>query len=233
MLLGRILNIFIVLMGIWNVIATFVFGYPPGAFSFWNTLLAGVLIAALAGAAYVYEDRAISAILDVAAALVGAWLVAAPFILSFAYNSLQFSSNPTIIGIVVIFLGGLAALQSRPRQPYATRLEMQSAGEPPQPVYGRGQGAPSGVQRTDQPAMEEQTGGTPFSIPDAKLLDAVVKKLDRNWQLSPSTIQVEAHHGVVTLSGEVDTIEAREIARQTAESVAGVLQVVNELHTPE
>jgi osmotically-inducible protein OsmY len=53
-----------------------------------------------------------------------------------------------------------------------------------------------------------------------------------NPRLQPFAIDVSATDGVVTLIGSVDSSRTRTEAEQTARSVTGVIDVVNQLSVP-
>jgi osmotically-inducible protein OsmY len=67
---------------------------------------------------------------------------------------------------------------------------------------------------------------------DWALANNVRNHLRDNPRLQPFAIEVSAADGVVTLSGSVDSDRTRTEAEQTARSVTGVIDVVNQLSVP-
>ena len=67
---------------------------------------------------------------------------------------------------------------------------------------------------------------------DWMLANNVRNHLRDNPRLRPFAIDVSATDGVVTLSGSVDSSRTRTDAEQTARSVTGVIDVVNQLSAP-
>jgi osmotically-inducible protein OsmY len=67
---------------------------------------------------------------------------------------------------------------------------------------------------------------------DWMLANNVRNHLHDNPRLRPFAIDVSATDGVVTLIGSVDSSRTRTEAEQTARSVAGVIDVVNQLSAP-
>jgi osmotically-inducible protein OsmY len=64
------------------------------------------------------------------------------------------------------------------------------------------------------------------------LANNVRNHLHDNPRLRPFSIDVSAADGVVTLNGSVDSPRTRTEAEQTARSVTGVTDVVNQLSVP-
>jgi hypothetical protein len=83
----------------------------------------------------------------------------------------------------------------------------------PGPYSGRG---PRGYQRSDERIREE-----------------ICDRLTQHGQLDASDVQVQVNHGEVTLQGTVDHREAKRSAEDTAESVAGVRDVHNQLRVQQ
>jgi osmotically-inducible protein OsmY len=64
---------------------------------------------------------------------------------------------------------------------------------------------------------------------DERIQGDVSERLAAELPDDAAQIQVEVTHGEVTLAGTVDTSEARRGAEDVAESVAGVVSVMNNL----
>ncbi|MBX5462603.1 MAG: BON domain-containing protein [Steroidobacteraceae bacterium] len=73
-----------------------------------------------------------------------------------------------------------------------------------------------------------QSGRTPAQVQaDSALSTAVRSRLAADAQLKALNIRVDAHQGVVTLRGQVATVEQRNAAAAAARSVKGVKSVQN------
>jgi osmotically-inducible protein OsmY len=64
---------------------------------------------------------------------------------------------------------------------------------------------------------------------DERIQGDVSERLATELPADAGQIQVEVTHGEVTLAGTVDTSESRRGAEDVAESVAGVVSVMNNL----
>jgi osmotically-inducible protein OsmY len=64
---------------------------------------------------------------------------------------------------------------------------------------------------------------------DERIQGDVSDRLAAELPADAAQIQVDATHGEVTLAGTVDTAEARRRAENVAESIAGVVSVMNNL----
>jgi len=53
--------------------------------------------------------------------------------------------------------------------------------------------------------------------------------LHRSWYYDPNTIKVSAHGGAITLTGDVTTFNARDLAGATAWSAPGATSVENDI----
>lgn len=98
------------LLGLWLVIAPFLLSYATSA-SRGNDITIGVIIALLATFRLLGAYRA--AWLSWLNALLGIWLIVAPFILG--YDSSRALWNDVIVGLFIAFLGLWSATASRSR----------------------------------------------------------------------------------------------------------------------
>ena len=64
---------------------------------------------------------------------------------------------------------------------------------------------------------------------DERIQRDVSEQLSAELPVDAAQIQVDATHGEVTLAGTVHTPEARRRAEDVAESIAGVVSVMNNL----
>jgi hypothetical protein len=87
--------------------------------------------------------------------------------------------------------------------------------------------APIPVAET-KPAVEAAPG-TATAPTDASITQAVNEKLLLQPETSSEKIAVDTHEGVVTLSGTVKSMEAKEQVIRTARGTQGVLRVEDKL----
>lgn len=102
-----------ILAGLWLVMAPFVLGYATVTNALWNDVIMGIAIVLLAGSREFGEGYRV-AWPSWIAALIGLWLIIAPFALGYSFitNAVW---NDVIIGIAVAFLATWSAL-STPRE---------------------------------------------------------------------------------------------------------------------
>ena len=115
---GKGLSAIIALLGLWMILQAVVFDVVPA--QFWNDVIVGVLLIAVGG--YNYYRRSNEEIGSVAAAglaaLLGLWLVAAPFVLGAdaglteTTNDLAFW-NDIVVGLLALALGAYSAYEAR------------------------------------------------------------------------------------------------------------------------
>ena len=92
-------------LGIWLLLAPFVLMYGVSAAT-WNDIVLGVLIATLGAVRAFGAYRASS--LSWTNGVLGAWLIAAPFVLGYAANAAALW-NDVIVGLVVMVLAWRSA----------------------------------------------------------------------------------------------------------------------------
>ena len=64
----------------------------------------------------------------------------------------------------------------------------------------------------------------------ARVKDAVLKELREDMRVNEAEIGVAVEHGVVTLSGRVDTEAEKLAAQEAAHRAPGVLDIANDIH---
>ena len=96
-----------VLAGIWEVLAPFILGYAAEATPTTNAILVGLIVTVLAAIRFLGAYRA--AWMSWVNAALGAWLIAAPFILGYFGTP---RINDIILGIIIAFFGTWSALAS-------------------------------------------------------------------------------------------------------------------------
>lgn len=97
-----------VIAGLWLLAAPFALSYFPGSTEYANDLFFGAIIVALAGARFLGAYRA--AWLSWVNAVVGIWLIVAPFVLNYTTSNARY--NDIIIGVLVTIFAIASALSS-------------------------------------------------------------------------------------------------------------------------
>ncbi len=105
---AKTLNWVIAVAGVWEVLAPFILSYSQTKTAMWDAMIIGIVLAVLgAWAGLANETKTVKALSWVNAVL-GLWLVIAPFIL--AYSGVAAAMwNDIIVGIIVVVLGVWAA----------------------------------------------------------------------------------------------------------------------------
>jgi hypothetical protein len=98
-----------ILAGLWLIIAAFALGYADITRALWNDIILGVAIVAIAAVRVASERLPWLSWIEL---VLGAWLIAAPFVLGYADVSRPFV-NDVIVGAIVVFLSGFSALAYR------------------------------------------------------------------------------------------------------------------------
>lgn len=122
---GKWISAIIALLGLWMIVEALWLDLVPG--QFWNDVVVGALLLVVGG--YNYSRRANeqlgSAAAAVVAALVGLWLVVAPFVLGGGEVGLSTNEvgfwNDIVVGLVVLALGAYSAYEIRDRRREAVR----------------------------------------------------------------------------------------------------------------
>ena len=124
---GKWLSGIIALLGAWLIIQTFLFDMV--ASQFWNDIIVGALLLGLGGYNYSRrgKDQVGSAGAAAIAALLGLWLIAAPFMFGWdagateAVNPLVFW-NDIAVGLIALGVGAFSAYAARDQKKEARRL---------------------------------------------------------------------------------------------------------------
>jgi thiol:disulfide interchange protein len=124
---GKWLSGIIALLGLWMLVQAVLFDIV--ASQFWNDVLVGALLLAVGGYNYSRRgsDKVGSVGAAVVAALLGLWLVAAPFLFGAdtgateAVNDLAFW-NDIVVGLVAFAVGAFSAYAARDQKQEARRL---------------------------------------------------------------------------------------------------------------
>lgn len=123
---GKWLSAILGLLGLWMLAQAALFELSAG--QFWNDILVGALL--LAVGAYNYYRRSNENFGNVAAAsiaaLVGLWLIAAPFVLGIDAGTTETANdlgfwNDVVVGLVAAVVGGYSAYKARDRRQHSPR----------------------------------------------------------------------------------------------------------------
>lgn len=135
-------------------------------------------------------------------------------------------------------------LTGRGYGPYGRGVGRYERGEANRYGYGGYGAARSGgydydfdVHPTRQPYLQRWSIPGPFTglgpegyqRPDERILEDANERLTRHGQLDARRIKVQVKNGGVTLSGMVDSRQARRMAEDTIDTIAGVKDINNEL----
>lgn len=98
-----------VIAGIWEILAPFILGYSGFVTPTTNAIIVGLIVAVLAAIRFLGAYSA--AWMSWLNAVLGVWLIVAPFILGYGNPA---RTNDIIVGIVIAVLGAWSALATRP-----------------------------------------------------------------------------------------------------------------------
>ena len=103
------LNWVIAIAGIWEVIAPFVLSYTRVSSAMWDAIIIGIVLVILGVWAALANSAGTVKGLSWVNAILGLWLIIAPFILSYS-STASAMWNDIIVGVIVVILGVWAAL---------------------------------------------------------------------------------------------------------------------------
>jgi len=101
-----------VLAGVWEILAPFILGYSAYATPTTNAIIVGLIVTVLAAVRFLGAYRA--AWMSWVNAVLGVWLIVAPFILGYTGTP---RTNDIIIGIIIALLGAWSAMATRSAYP--------------------------------------------------------------------------------------------------------------------
>ena len=106
---AKTLSWWVVVLGVWEVLAPFILGYSATSAALWDAIIIGVVLVCLGAWAALSNADATIKTLDWINAIAGLWLILAPFALSYS-GVVAAMWNDIIVGIAVAVLAGWAAL---------------------------------------------------------------------------------------------------------------------------
>jgi hypothetical protein len=107
------INWVVAAIGVWEIIAPWVLGYNTLMPAVWNAVIVGAVILILAVWSALSNSPTTVRALDWINAILGGWLIIAPFVLGYSTFTVAALWNPIIVGIVVAVLEVWAALSVR------------------------------------------------------------------------------------------------------------------------
>lgn len=105
----KTLSWLVAIAGVWGVIAPFILGFTDSKTILWNSIITGAALIILGVWAAISDQETTVKTLDWIKAILGVWLIIAPFVLNFSTVTAALW-NDIILGIVVAVLSGWAAL---------------------------------------------------------------------------------------------------------------------------
>lgn len=105
---AKSINWWIAIFGAWEFLAPFILGYSAVKSALWDALIIGLALIVLGVWAAVSKDGGTIKSLSWINAVLGVWLIIAPFLLSYSGTSAALW-NDIIVGIVELVLGAWAA----------------------------------------------------------------------------------------------------------------------------
>ena len=234
------------LAGLWLIVSSFLFGPFAGAGGgSWNSLIVGIVIAVLAAwrATAAFDAPGLSGI----NAVLGAWMIAAPFVLAYMDNPGRAWSS-IIAGFIIVISAtqSATALPESEHETYTTRSAYDAATSPSRlfpymwpyayggSAFGPAGWPPEGTQgwrREDVGAPGQYRGRGPrgWRRTDEQIHQAIAERMADNGDLDASEIDMDVRDGIVTLRGAVSSRSTKRLAEDIAESVGGVEDVRNEI----
>jgi BON domain-containing protein/SPW repeat-containing protein len=242
------------LAGLWLIVSAFLFGgFGNSSGGAWNSLIVGIVIATLAAGRAYQPD--IGAGLSWINAILGAWMIAAPFVYDYTFNQAR-TWNSIIVGFIIVIFAiasattagaaattyGSAAGEGRWDFDDGERYGGQRYGQSYGPWLGTGYWPYGGVyptgDRSREYASQEPARGAEsyrgfgprgYQRSDEQLRNSICERMTDDPRLDAREIDIHVQDGEVTLQGTVPDRWAKSVAESLAESVGGVRDVHNQL----
>jgi uncharacterized integral membrane protein len=107
-------NVVNALIGIWFIIAPFSLAFTSNAAEMWTSIIGGVILLVLAGAAALNEKARRQVWIQYVDGLVGVWFIIAPWVLSFTARAGELWTS-LIGGVIVLVLSAWLAFGVLPK----------------------------------------------------------------------------------------------------------------------
>jgi BON domain-containing protein/SPW repeat-containing protein len=228
-----------VLAGLWLIATPWIYSrFAPNDAGVWNSIIVGIIVTVFAAARF--YGRAPTVGLAWVNTVLGAWMIASPFVFGYATDTLFIMWNSIIAGVVVFVLSVVSATAvgtpEVERYPYGGFFGPYDryGAQPYGPFALFGHAAP-GWERSVGPAQGwaggEHRGRGPrgYRRSDEQIKIEVCDVMSEHPALDATDIEVRITGGEVTLVGAVSSRYAKRLAEDLADSVSGVRDVHNEL----
>ncbi len=106
---AKTLSWIIALAGLWEIVAPFIFGMTATTAFLWDAIIVGLALVVFGAWAALSDQETTVKYLNWINAVLGLWLIIAPFVLSYS-SAAAAMWNDIIIGLVALVLGAWAAL---------------------------------------------------------------------------------------------------------------------------
>lgn len=227
-----------ILAGLWLIASPWIYtgspavqGMPGGAapIGAWNSVIVGMVVALFA--VIRLSSGAVTAPLSWVNAALGAWMIAAPWVIGYAADPPR-TWNSVIVGIIVLIMAIISASGSETlgegewgyrEGPWAGGWGYPPYGYAP---YGSSWSRPLGY---GEGAQYRGRGPRGYRRADDQIRNDVCDRMWEHPRLDASDIDVRVEDAEVILEGTVTSREAKREAEAVAESAPGVEDVRNEL----
>ena len=216
--------------GVWLIVSPWIYGgVAPADRMAWNSIIVGIVIAVVAAVRLVGGARA--ADLGWINVILGAWMVASPFVYGATGDSAR-TANSIVVGIIVLIVA-LAGIPGE-RAGYGSGAGWSGGSssmwlEPPYGVVGWADPRDRWTARSREGRFRGR-GPRGYQRSDAAIREAICERMTDHPDLDASEIDVMvAADGVVTLQGTVADRESKRLAEAIVDSVSGVGDVHNQL----
>ncbi len=205
----------IALVGLWHLISPWVLGYTAFTSALVNAVIFGALLIIFGVVAALVRSAGAARWLNWLNALIGIWLIIAPFALGFAALHRGAEVNSIIVGIVELVLGVIAAVMA------GRYLRTHEMGREMNREMDRG---------TREMKRDTMAGAVPVTGEmDTTIRDKVLDRLVQDPKVDATGIDVRVNNGKVTLKGSVHSAAERQLAETDAQAVSGVRNVEDDL----
>ncbi len=106
---AKILSWIIAVAGLWEIVAPFIFGMTATTAFLWDAIIVGLALVVFGVWAALSNQETTVKYLNWINAVLGLWLIIAPFVLSYS-SAATAMWNDIVIGLVALVLGAWAAL---------------------------------------------------------------------------------------------------------------------------
>jgi hypothetical protein len=105
----RTLNWIVAVLGVWEIVASFILGFSGVTAALWNSIIVGIVLLVLSAWAALSDSPSIGRGLTWINAVVGVWFFFSPFILAYSGTTIVLWDS-LIVGAIVVILDVWGAL---------------------------------------------------------------------------------------------------------------------------